>query len=70
MADRSPRFFAAEEDGIWTVFRGDMPIGRALTKKDADDFVEAFNGVLGNDLRERILSEVTDAIENCFEEKT
>lgn len=60
-----PRFITSEEDGIWTVFQGMMPIGRALTKKDADDFVQAFNGILGNDLRDRLLD---DAIEECFDD--
>jgi len=62
-----PAFETSEEDGIWTVFQGTMPIGRALTKKDADDFVEAFNGLLGNDLRDRLLSAVNDAVEECFD---
>lgn len=61
------QFTAEDEDGIWTVFQGDMPIGRALTEKDAVDFVEALNGVLGNDLRDRLLSAVSDAVEECFE---
>lgn len=61
------RFEASEDDGIWTVRNGDMPIGRALTKKDADDFVQAFNGILGNDLRDRLLSAVNDAIEEVFD---
>ena len=56
-----------EIDGIWAVYQGDMPIGRAISKKDADDFVSALNGVLAADLRDRLLSAVTDAIEECFE---
>lgn len=60
-------FETYEEDGIWTVYKDHMPIGRALTKKDADDFVEAFNGLLGNDLRDRLLSAVNDAVEECFD---
>ena len=62
-----PQFYAEEENGIWTVYQGGMPIGRALTKKDADDFVEALNGLLGNDLRDRLLSAVNDAVEECFD---
>lgn len=60
-------FEASEEDGIWTVYNGMMPVGRALTKRDADNFVEALNGILGDDLRDRILSAVNDAIEECFD---
>ena len=63
----NPRFTASEEDGIWTVYQGSMPIGRALTKKDSDDFVEAFNGLLGVELRDRLLSAVNDAVEECFD---
>lgn len=44
-------------------------VGRALTMGDAEKFAEALNN-LDRDLRERILSEVTDAIENCFEEQS
>jgi hypothetical protein len=61
------RFDATEEDGIWTVHQGTMPIGRALTKMDADAFVEALNGILGDDLRDRLLSAVNDAVEECFD---
>lgn len=61
------RFESTEEDGIWTVFQGDMPIGRALTQRDAAAFVDALNGVLGNDLRDLVLSAVNDAVEECFE---
>jgi hypothetical protein len=64
---RTQRFAATEEHGIWTVHQGVLPIGRALTKRDADCFVEALNGVLGDDLRDRVLSAVTDAIEECFD---
>jgi len=61
------RFDATEEDGIWTVHQGIMPIGRALTQRDAEAFVEALNGILGNDLRDRLLSAVNDAVEECFD---
>lgn len=64
---RRDRFHASEEDAIWTVYQGHMPIGRAISKKDAEDFVEAFNKVLGDDLRDRLLAAVNDAIEECFE---
>lgn len=63
-----PPFISVEIDGIWTVFKGDMPIGRAVSKKDADDFAEALNGLLSADLRDRLLSAVNDAIEECFED--
>ena len=62
-----PQFEATEEDGIWTVFNGDMPIGRALTKRDADSFADALNGMLGDDLRDRLLAAVNDAVEECFD---
>lgn len=61
------RFTTSEESGIWTVFQGDMPIGRAISRKDADDFCAALNGLLGADLRDRLLSAVGDAIEECFD---
>lgn len=61
------RFYASEEDSIWTVYEGNAPIGRALSKKDAESFVETFNGVLGDHLRDRLLTAVNDAIEEIFE---
>lgn len=70
MANPRQQFEATEEDGIWTVGQGDMPIGRALTKKDADAFVDALNGILGDDLRDRLLTAVNDAVEECFEGAT
>jgi hypothetical protein len=66
--EQKPRFYAIEIEGIWTVYQGDMPIGRAVSKKDADDFVAAFNGLLAADLRDRLLSAVTDATEECFDD--
>jgi hypothetical protein len=62
------RFTAAEQDDIWTVFQGEMPIGRAVSRKDAEDFCTALNGLLGADLRDRLLSAVNDAIEECFDD--
>ena len=67
MTERRAPFEATEEDGIWTVYQGDMPIGRALTKRDAESFVDALNGILGTDLRDRLLSAVNDAVEECFD---
>ncbi len=61
------QFVASEEDGIWTVFQGGMPIGRTVGRKDAEDFVAALNGLLGADLRDRLLSAVNDAVEECFD---
>ena len=61
------QFETSEEDDIWTVYQGCMPIGRALTRRDAESFVEALNGILGNDLRDRLLSAVNDAVEECFD---
>jgi GGDEF domain-containing protein len=61
-------FYTLEKDGIWTVYKDDhTPIGRALTLKDAHDFVAAFNGIVGHDLRDRLLSAVNDAVEECFD---
>jgi hypothetical protein len=67
MAGRQEQFEISEEDGIWTVYQGSMPIGRALTRKDAEAFFDALNGLLGNDLRDRLLSAVNDAVEECFD---
>lgn len=64
------QFDTTEEDGIWTVNQGDMPIGRALTERDARSFVDALNGVLADDLRDRLLSAVNDAVEECFDGST
>ncbi len=53
-------------DDIAHIVRGGEPIGRALTRKDGDALVLVLNSLSG-DFRDRILSEVTDAIENCFD---
>jgi hypothetical protein len=61
-------------DDVPMVVRGLMgqeceDVGRALTRRDAELIAAELNRVSGGgtDLREKLLSEVADAIENCFE---
>lgn len=63
------RYTIALEDDIWTVFRGDTRIGRAVSQADAGGFADALNGT-GADIRQRILDGVNDAIEGVFDEAT
>lgn len=58
-----------EDDHIWIVVRcGDgETIGRAVSQQDGQQFADELNNVGKESLRERVLAEVNDAIENCFE---
>jgi len=57
-----------EEHGIFTVVEeSGLVVGRALTKKDGEDIIEYINALRGDGLRERLLSEITDAVENAFD---
>ena len=59
-------FVVACEDDIWAVFRGCERIGRAVSEADANSFAEALN-VSVTDLRQKILDNVNDAIEEAFD---
>ena len=54
------------DDDIPTIMRGAETIGRALTKRDGAAIVDVLNS-LSTDLRDQILSAVSDAIEGCFD---
>lgn len=64
-----PRFELTEIDDFATVVREDGSIvGRALTERDGNAFVEEMNKyLLGAEMRDRLLSEITDVIESAFE---
>lgn len=57
-------------DDFPTIVREDQTtVGRALTRKDGEAIVAAMNVLMSRtDLRDRVLSEVADAIETCFED--
>lgn len=56
------------DDDIPQIMRGDTLFARALTRRDAQVIVDALNdGAAG--MRDQILSAVTDAIEEAFEDK-
>lgn len=58
------------DDGIPVIWRDCEVVGRALTKKDGESIVEVLNRLAAghnSEFRERILAEVSDAIENCFD---
>lgn len=57
------------EDDLPTIVRGDETIGRALTPRDGQALVDELNHSRSPDgLRDQLLSAVTDAIEEAFEE--
>lgn len=74
----SKNYHVVMTDDIPMILRGQIgghgeDVGRALTRRDGEAIVAELNRLedLHNDaLREALLSGVTDAIENCFEERT
>jgi hypothetical protein len=54
------------DDDIPTILQGGTIIGRALTKRDGEAIVAALNKNT-TAIRDRLIAEVTDAIENAFE---
>ncbi len=63
-----PKFSVNEEDDIWTIYHGLNVVGRALSKRDAMSFLEYLNGSFATNARQKLLDDVTDAIEGAFDE--
>lgn len=55
------------EDDLPEIYRGNELIARAMTKRDGTVLVDLLNGTISG-LRDRLLDELNDAVENCFEE--
>lgn len=56
------------EDGLPEIFRDDVLFARALTERDGKIIVDELNaGAAG--MRDQLISAVTDAIEEAFEDK-
>jgi hypothetical protein len=58
-----------QEDGTPMIARDGIPIGRALTRQDGESIARAMNALVAGAavVREKLLAEVTDAIENAFD---